>query len=82
MPALVPHVSVDLDKLFQDSSAAPGTLGREPRRVVVMAIDIPVVFVVRVMGPEQGRAYRASEVLHMVLLVWKMSGSNRGSMEA
>ena len=81
MPALIPHVSVDLDELFQDRSAAPGTLGRKPRRVVVMAIDIPVVFVIRVMGPKQGRAYRASEVLNVILLVWKRSSSNCGSME-
>ena len=81
MPAFIPHVSVDLDELFQDSGAAPGTLGRKPRRVVVMAIDIPVVFVVRVMRPKQGGAYRASEVFHVILLVWKRSGSNRSSME-
>ena len=57
VPALVPHVSVNLDELLQDCSAAPGALGREPRRIVIMAVDISIVFIVRVMRPEQGRAY-------------------------
>lgn len=82
VPALVPHVSVDLDELFQDRGAASGALGRKPRRIVVMAIDIPVVLVVRVMRPKQGRAYRASEVLHVILLVWKKSSSVRGTTTA
>ena len=31
MPALVSHVSIDLDELFQDRRAAPGALGGKPR---------------------------------------------------
>ena len=82
MPTLVPHVSVDLNELFQDRSAASGTLGGKPRRVVVMAVDIPIVFVIRVMRPKQSRAYRASEVLHVILLVWKRSNSINGTTRA
>ena len=82
MPALVPHVPVDLDELFQDRSAAPCTLSRESRRVVVVAVDIPIVFIVRIMWPKQGRAYRASEMLHMILLVWKRLSSSHGSTGA
>lgn len=80
VPALISHVSVDLDELLQDRSAAPGALCRESCRVVVMAIDIPVVFVVRIMGTEKGRTYRAGEVFHVILLAWVRS--NYGSTEA
>ena len=45
-----------------------------------MAIDIPVVFVVRVMGAEKSRTYRAGEVFHVILLAWVRS--NYGSTEA
>lgn len=69
MPTFVPHVSVDLNKLFQDRSATPSALGRESRGVVVMAENIPVVFVIRVVRSKQGRAYRAGEMFHMIFLV-------------
>lgn len=62
MPVLVDRVSVDLDKLFQDSCSAPGTLDGESRRIVEVTIDGSGVFVVRVLRSEHGRTDGTREV--------------------
>ena len=69
MPALIPHIPVDLDELFQDGSRATGTFGGKSRRVVEMTVDVTIVLVVRVLWTEQRWAHRTREVLDMELFV-------------
>ena len=69
MPAFVPHVTVDLHKLLQNSAIAASALRGEASRVVIMAIDIAFVLVIRVLRPKERRTHRTGEVVHMELLV-------------
>ena len=55
MPALIPHVTVDLDELLQDRTTAAGTFRGKTRRVMKMAVHITIVFVVRILWSEEGR---------------------------
>ena len=70
MPAFVTHVTVDLDKLLEDGAAATCAFGCKACRVVIMAVDIAVVFVIRVLRSEEGGAEGASKVFDMELLVY------------
>jgi hypothetical protein len=69
MPALVPHVAIDLDKLLQDGSTAPSTLCRETSRVVEVAVYIPVMLVIRVLGSKQSGTKGTCKMFYMKLLV-------------
>ncbi len=69
MPALIPHITVDLHKLLQYRTITSGTFRRESCRVVEVTINIAVVFVVRILGTKESGADRASEMLHVKLLV-------------
>ena len=55
MPALVPHVSVDLDELFQDRTAATRAFRGKPRRVMEVTVHITIMFVVRILGTKKSR---------------------------
>lgn len=55
MPALVPHITIDLDKLLQDRTTATRAFGGKTRRVMKMAIHITIVFVVRILGTKESR---------------------------
>lgn len=55
MPALVSHVAIDLNKLFQDRTTATRTFCGKTRRVMKMAIDIAIMFVVRILGAKESR---------------------------
>ena len=69
VPAFVSHIAVDLDKLLQDRTVAPGALCGKPSRVVVMAVHVAFVLVIRILRPKERGAHRAGEVVHMELLV-------------
>lgn len=69
MPTLIPHVTVNLHELLQDGGIAPDALRREPRAVVIMAVDVARVLVVRILGAEECGADRASEVVDVVFFV-------------
>jgi hypothetical protein len=55
MPALVPHVTIDLDELLQDRTTAPRAFCGKTRRVMKMTVDISIVFVVRILRSEESR---------------------------
>ena len=55
MPALVPHITIDLDELLQNGIFATRAFRGETRRVMKMAIHISMVFVVGILGSEEGR---------------------------
>lgn len=55
MPALVPHVPIDLDELLQDRTTATRAFRGETRRVMKMAVHITIVFVVRILRSEESR---------------------------
>ena len=69
MPTLVPHVPVDLHKLFEDCAVAACALGRISCGVVEMAVNVPFVLIVRVLRAEERGAHRAREVLDVELFV-------------
>lgn len=54
MPVLVLAVPEDLDKLLQNGGLAAVAALRELGRIMVVAVDISVVFVVAVLGAEDG----------------------------
>jgi len=66
---LVLAVSIDLDKLLEDSGPAASALGGVTERVVVMTIDLAIVFIVRVLWSKDSRADRTGEVFDVVLVV-------------
>ena len=55
MPALVLHVPIDLDELFQDRTTATRTFCGKTRRVMKMAVHITIVFVVRILRSKENR---------------------------
>jgi hypothetical protein len=69
MPVLVLAVSVNLNKLLQNCGPATSTLDGVAKRVMVMAKDLAVMFIVRVLRAKHGRADRACKVLDMVLVI-------------
>lgn len=46
MPTLIAHISIDLYKLLQDRTPAPNALCRKSSRVMEMAVDVALVFVI------------------------------------
>ena len=56
MPALIPHVTIYLNELFQDGAAATRAFGRKTSRVVEMTIYVPIVLVVGVLRAKKGGA--------------------------
>jgi hypothetical protein len=56
MPALVPLVTIYLNKLLQDGAAATCAFCRKTCRVVEVAINVPVVLIVGVLWAKKGRA--------------------------
>lgn len=67
VPMLVLAIAIYLDKLLKDSSPATVAALSELRGVVVVAIHIAIVFVVTVLGAENGRAEGTREMVDMVL---------------
>ena len=71
MPTLISHVPIDLHELFQNGSVAANAFGSNTRRVVVMTIYVLVVLIIRVVGAEQCRTYRACEVFDVKFLLYR-----------
>ena len=69
VPVLVLTVAVDFDKLLQNRGPASSTLDRVTQRVVVVAKDLAVVLIVRVLGAKYRWTDGTSEVLDVVLVV-------------
>jgi hypothetical protein len=69
MPVLILAVSIDLDKLLEDSRPAASALGGVTERVVIMTIDPAIMFIVRVLGSKDGRADRAGKMFDVVLVL-------------
>lgn len=55
VPTLISHIAIDLHKLLQDSTVASRTLGRKPRRIMEVAVDIPLMLIIRVLRTKQCR---------------------------
>jgi hypothetical protein len=69
MPVLILAVPVDLYKLLEDGGPAASALCGVAERVVVVAIDHPIMFVVRVLRPKDGRADGTGKVLNVIFAV-------------
>jgi hypothetical protein len=52
MPTLILHVSIDLHVLLQNGTVAANAFRREAGRIMVMAINIVLVLVIRILLPE------------------------------
>ena len=66
---LVLSIAEDFNKLLQDGILATMTALCKAGRVMVVAVDIPIVLVVAVLSAEYGRTHRAGEVLNVVFAV-------------
>jgi len=49
VPTFVAAIAIDLDELLEDRASAPNALCSKPGGIMEMAIDIPFVFIVRVL---------------------------------
>lgn len=79
MPVLILSIPKYLDKLLEDSClAAIAPLG-EPCRIVVMAENVALMFVVAVLGAKDGGTDGAGEVLDVVFPV---QGGDVGSSQS
>ena len=68
MPALVLTVAVDLYVLLQNSSRTAGALCGESGRVVEMAVNVVVFFIIAVLRPKRDQTDRTPEMFNVVLL--------------
>lgn len=66
---LVLTISEDLDKLLENGCSTTIALLRELCRVVKVAIDLAIMFVVAILRSEHRRTHRACEVVDVVLSV-------------
>ena len=66
---LILSVAEDLDELFQDGRLTAITPLRKLGRIMVVTVDTAFVFVVAVRCAEYSGAYRAGEMLDVVLSV-------------
>ena len=69
MPVLILTITVNLDKLLEDCRLASETALSKLCRVMVMAVDLPLMLVVAILRSKYGWTHRAREVVHVVLLV-------------
>ena len=69
MPVLIDSIAEDLHELLEDCCLAPIALLRKICAVMEVAVDIAVMFVVGVLGAEDGWADGAGEVLDVVFAV-------------
>lgn len=68
MPTFVPHITVDLDELLQDRAVTSNAFGGKSSRVVVMAVDVALVLVIRVLCSEKVWADGTRKMLDVKLL--------------
>jgi hypothetical protein len=66
---LVLSISEDLNELFQNGRLATIAFRCELRGVMIMAVDLTVVFIVRILRAKHGRTNATCKVLDMVLAV-------------
>lgn len=76
---LVLTVSEDLHELLQDGGPASVAPLGKLRRVVVVTVDLPFVFVIAVLRAENGWAHRAREMFNVIL---SLQGGDVGSPES
>lgn len=69
VPVFILAVAVDLDKLLEDRGPASCTLDSVVDRVMIVAVDLPIVFIVRILGSKDGCADGASKVFDVILVV-------------
>ena len=74
---LILAISIYFHELLQNRGLAAVALLCESCRVVIVAINVPLMFVIAVRGAKDGRAHRTSEVLNVVFPV--ESGNVRAS---
>lgn len=55
MPTFVSHIPVKLDKLFENGASTSDAFGGKPSGIMEVAVDVLVVFVIRVLWAEEGR---------------------------
>lgn len=66
---LILTIAINLDKLLEDCCLTSETALSKLCRVMVMAVDLPLMLVVAVLRSKYGRTHRAREVVDVVLLV-------------
>ena len=69
MPTFVTHVPVDLDELLEDGAVATYAFGSESRRIMKVTVNVAVVFVVGILGTEQGWADGTRKMFHVIFPV-------------
>ena len=79
MPVLIHSIPEYFDKLLQYRRLASIAFLRELRRVMVVAEDIPFMFIVRVLRAEDGRTDAAGEVFDVIFAV---EGGDVGAAES
>jgi hypothetical protein len=66
MPMLVDSISIDFDKLLENGRLASIATLSKLRRVMVMTVDLSLMLIVAVLGPEYSWTNGAGEVFDMV----------------
>lgn len=79
MPVLILTIPEDLYKLLQYRGSASVTPLCKLRRVVVMTVDFPFVFIVAVLRTENRRAHGTREMFNMI---FSFQGRNVGSTKS
>lgn len=73
MPALVTRVTIYLHELFENGATTSGAFRRKSSRIMKVAVNIAIVFVIRVLGTEESWAKGAGKVFDVKLLIWNSS---------
>jgi hypothetical protein len=69
MPVLVLTITEDLNELLENGGMTSITSLRKLCRIVVMAVDLTIMFIVTILRAKDGRAYRAGKVVNMVFSI-------------
>jgi hypothetical protein len=69
VPMLVLPISEDFNKLLQNGSLATTTFRGELCRIMIMAINLAVVLIIRILWSKYRRTNTARKVLDMILAV-------------
>lgn len=76
---LILAISHNLDELLEDRGLTAMALCRKLRGIVVMAVNLAIVLIIRILGAKDRRANAARKMLNVVFPV---QGSNVGSAQS
>lgn len=69
VPVFVLAIAVNLDELLQDRGPTSCAFDGVVERIVIVAIDLAVMFIVRVLRTKDCRTHGACEVLNVIFVV-------------